>query len=209
MATQATTFTNGLGELMAWLLLPLRSIGFFEPQVFMTLMTLASILLFLFLQRKIRDNTTPGEAAPLRGKLAGVAYFLLCFFVTNVTAVALKTLIREELDYTTDMWFIPYVGPLHFFIASVIIAYLFLLVRNRSTLLDGLLCLYVQGGLVGGFAIALYRLQHESFSLFDVTTGVSGVFMLAVFSIYNWDIVVRFARCIREGLQLMRPSLAP
>ncbi len=64
------------------------------------------------------------RAATSGRRLWLAAYFGLCFLATNGLAVGLKTLIVEELDYPARVWFEAYVGPLHFYIVAVALAYL-------------------------------------------------------------------------------------
>ena len=123
-------FTNRLGEALAPFLLWLRGLGFLEWYVYMPIMALASIGMFWSLTKKLNSNGTFSGSRAQRRTMWLAAYYGLCFLATNVLAVAFKTLIVEELDYPTRVWFEAYVGPLHFFILSVIIAYLAVLVRN-------------------------------------------------------------------------------
>ncbi len=191
-ADSAVTFANRLGETLGPLLLWLRGLGFFEWYVYMPLMTVVSVGLFWGLARHLDRNGTFGGPRAQRRTLWLAAYYGLCFLATNVLAVGLKTLIVEELDYATRVWFEAYVGPLHFYIFAVVIAYLTLLVRNRRGVLDRALGLFVQIGLVGGYGVGLFRIFNEPISLADPTTGVSGFVLCAYFALYNYDLHQRF-----------------
>lgn len=187
------TFTNVLGQFLAPFLIFLRSTGFFEAYVFMPVMTALSIPLFVWLARKLaRNGTFDGPAARFK-KLWLAAYYGICFLITNVTAVAFKTLMVEELDYTSRVWFEAYVGPMHFYILSVCIAYVWMILRNSRTPLDVGLIGYIQIGLIGGYSVGIYRLLYEPFSILDVTTGISGIFLGAYFLLYNFDLYGRLS----------------
>jgi len=126
-------------------------------------------------------------------------YYALCFLGTNVLAVAFKTLIVEEMDYERRVWFEPYVGPLHFYIFSAVLAYIALLARARRTPIDALLGVYVQIALIGGYAIAVYRITNEPFSIVDPTTGVGGMILGVCFAVYNFDLYRRFIAASRRS----------
>ena len=193
MENSDITYANGLGELLSPILKLIRATGFFEAYVFMPLMTVLSIYVFVRLRKSLRNNGTFKSGVHSRYKWVLLsAYYSLCFMATNVFAVALKTLIIEEMDYVEPVWFLHLVGPLHFYIESVVLSYLWLISRNQRTILDKSLCFYIQLGLFGGYSVAVYRLIHEPLEFTDVTTGFSGIFMLAWYGILNIDIVVRF-----------------
>ena len=193
MASETITFANELGEAIGPLLNVVRRTGFFEAPVYLVVMTSLAVAIFVRLARALQDNGTFSVRFRARFKVALlIAYFGQCFLVTNAAAVAFKTLIVEELDYETLPWFAPYVGPLHFYIASVAAVNLWLIRRNRSTLLDQALCGYIQVGLCGGYAVALYRLVFEPFDPTDVTTAVSGVVLMLWFGLLNADVLQRF-----------------
>lgn len=185
------TFTNGFGELIGPFLLWVRATGFFEAYVYMPVMTLLSIPLYLWLARRIDANGTfEGYRARYR-KLWLALYYGLCFLATNTLAVAFKTFIVEELDYPTRVWFEAYVGPLHFYIASVVTAFLLLLIRNGRTTTDIALGIYVQIGLIGGYSVAIYRVLNENISILEPTGGISGFVLAAYFCMYNYDLYKR------------------
>jgi len=185
------TFANPMGEWLAPLLLAMRATAFFEWYVYMPLMTLLSVPLYRWISRRLAAVGALEIVPPGRRGLWRAAYYFLCFLLTNVLAVALKTMIVEEMDYPEPPWFAGLVSPLHFYIASVAGAYLWLLVRARRAPLDWALGVYVQIGLAGGYAVAAWRLRHEPFSLGDPTTAVSGIVMGLTFLAYNWDLARR------------------
>jgi hypothetical protein len=58
---------------------------------------------------------------------------------------------------------------------------------------------YVQIALIGGYAIAVYRITNEPFSIVDPTTGVGGVILGACFAVYNFDLYRRFVAASRQS----------
>ena len=187
--TPSATFTNRLGEVLAPFLLWMRDVGFFEWYVYIPVMTASAVGLFLIVVRATERNGTFNDRP--RRAIWLAAYFGLCFLATNGLAVGLKTLIVEELDYTGRVWFEAYVGPLHFYITAVAAAYLWLIARNRRETLDHALGVFVQAGLLAGYAVGVHRLLNEPFSLSDPTTGISGLVFFAWFGVYNLDLYRR------------------
>lgn len=193
MNSQDITYANELGELLAPFLKILRATGFFEAYVFIPVMTLISVFIFVKLLKIMKYNGTFKNELRSHYKVTVLSsYYSLCFIFANVIAVAFKTLIIEEMDYETPVWYLHLVGPLHFYITSVTGAYLWLIARNRKSLFDHFLIIYIQLGMLGGYYTAIYRIMYEPFDLLDVTSGVSGVFILLWFGILNTDIVIRF-----------------
>ena len=186
------TFTNRLGEALAPFLLWLRGLGFFEWYVYVPVMTLGSIGIFWSLAKKLDSNGTFSGSRAQRRTMWLAAYYGLCFLATNLLAVAFKTLIVEELDYPTRVWFEAYVGPLHFFILSVVIAYLAVLVRNSQDRLDRTLGFYVQAGLIAGYGVGVFRIVNEPISLLEPTNGLSGFVLCAYCALCNYDLYKRF-----------------
>lgn len=184
-------FANPLGEWLAPLLLALRTTGFFEWYVYIPLMTLASIPLYGRLARRLA-SAGAFDVIPVRQRpLWRAAYYAVCFLLTNALAVGVKTLIVEEMDYTEPVWFAPLVSVLHFYIASVSGAYLWMIARSRRTWIDWLCGGYVQVGLAGGYAVAVYRMRYERWSLVDPTMAVGAVLLGVMFAAYNWDLARR------------------
>lgn len=186
----SVTYANRLGEALGPLLLWLRGLGLFEWYVYVPAMTAAAVGLHLGLVRTLDRNGTFDGRRRRRFWLA--AYYGLCFLVTNGVAVGLKTLIVEELDYPSRVWFEAWVGPLHFCIAAVALAYLVLLARNRSDPLDRALGLFIQIGLIAGYAVGVFRVFNEPISLANPTAGLSGFVLCAYFALYNYDLYRRF-----------------
>ena len=184
MSEQKVTFANFLGELLAPILIAIRSTGFFEAYVFIPTMTLLSIFIFIKLLPAMKKRTT----------IFLTAYFCLCFIMTNAAAVALKTLIVEEMDYESEVWFLHLVSPLHLFIVSVSGVFLWLIRRNSNTILDRILCVYIQLGLLGGYYTAFFRLLHEPFDLSDITSGFGMLILISLFTVLNIDLLIRFKR---------------
>ena len=197
LSDTGVTYASPLGEALGPLLLWLRGSGFFEAHVYMSLMTLLSVGVFWWLARRLRDNGTFDGDRPWSRRLWLAAYYGLCFLVTNSLAVALKTLIVEEMDYVTRVWFEAYVSPLHFYIVAVVLAYLVILWRHRRSPIDHALALFVQLGLIAGYGVGVYRIFNEPISWTDVTAGVSGFVLCAYFGVYNYDLYRRFVR--RQG----------
>ncbi|MEM9387907.1 MAG: hypothetical protein AAGA68_22830 [Pseudomonadota bacterium] len=197
MNAEPLQFSNALGRALAPLLLAIRSTGFFEASAFLPLMTFASVALFLVLYRRLHRNGFFEEGHRIVRYTLALGYFTQCFLVLNAGAVALKSMIVQELDYSEWHWYIPWVSPLHFYIASVATAHLCAIWRSDRAAIDNALCGYVQVGLLGGFYIAAHRLLTEPFEVTDVTTGVGATFMLIWFAVLNWDIVLRL--CPRDS----------
>ena len=193
--SEPVTFANGLGAALAPFLFWLRGLGFFEAHVFIPVMTAASIGIFWRLYGTFDRNRTFRASRLSRAVWLAVCY-ALCFLACNALAVAFKTLIVEELDYTGRVWFEAYVGPLHFFITAAAIAYLVLIARNRRTPLDYALGAFVQAGLLGGYAAGAHRLLNEPITLADPTTGISGLVFFAWFGLYNCDL---YRRLVIQG----------
>lgn len=186
------TFSNKMGDFLAPILSVIRETGFFEAAIFMSSMTLLSLILFIVMQRKLKRGLFFTD--PIRRKFSLLwlaSIFSLCFLVTNSTAVAFKTLIVEETDYPVVPDYIAWVSPLHFLISSLALAHLWLFWRNRQTAFDLFLIAYVQIGLLGGYYIGLHRLTHEPIVLTDVTSGLSGIFFFIWFGALNWDLWLR------------------
>jgi hypothetical protein len=95
--TQAATFANPLGEWLAPVLLALRATGLFEAHVYLPAMTLLAVPLYATLLHRLRTSGDLNRRPHRRLWL--VAYFAVCFLLTNSLAVAVKTLIIEEIDY--------------------------------------------------------------------------------------------------------------
>ena len=189
MAAAPVTYANGLGEALAPFLLFLRALGFFEWYVYIPVMTVLAIGLFRSLVGTLDHN---GSLAGRRWRAVWLAaYFGLCFLATNGLAVGLKTLIVEELDYPARVWFEAYVGPLHFYIVAVVLAYLVLLARNRTAALDRGLGLFVQIGLLAGYSVGVFRILNEPISAANPTAGLSGFILCAWFALYNYDLYRR------------------
>jgi hypothetical protein len=195
----SVTYTNDLYTYLAPVLLWVRKTGFFEAYVFMPLMSALAIALFFNIKRVAQHNGTFQHAIRARfAKTWLFSYFSLCFILTNAIAVAFKTMIFEETDYTQFHWFVPWVSPLHFYITSVTAAMLWLIARNRQSCLDIALCLYIQVGFVGGYGVATYRLVHEPFDLLDPTTGISSLFFYLWLGVLNLDLIMRFPSAWRH-----------
>lgn len=189
------TFANTMGELLEPILKIVRATGFFEAQVFLTTMTIVSIVLFTKVVNVLKTNGTfEIRVRKQFRKIVLGAYYTLCFIACNAIVVAFKTMIVQEMDYETKVWFLHLVSPLHFYIVSVTGGFIWLAWRNRQTVLDQLLCIYIQIGLCGGYYIAIDRLIRESLDFTDPTSGVSGIFMIVWFGILNTDLVLRFVK---------------
>ena len=193
MITETTTFANTLGEMLAPFLVVIRATGFFEAHVFIPLMCFLSVVLFIGLKNRAMTNGVLEVGMRKKGFYVFLfGYYSLCFLLTNASAVAFKTLIVEEMDYDQMYWFVPYVGPLHFYIVSVVLAHLHLVKSNRSSLFNRVLIVYAQIGYLGGYAVGVHRLLTEPFELTDVTTGMSGIFFFIWFGVLNFDLVLHY-----------------
>ncbi|MEQ1897645.1 MAG: hypothetical protein ABL971_09715 [Vicinamibacterales bacterium] len=184
-------FANPLGHWLAPLLLTLRSVGFFEWYVYMPAMTLVSFPLYRFMARRLDTVPAFRASSAWHQRVRRSACYAASFLLPNVLAVALKTLIVEEMDYVAPVWYAPLVSPLHFYIASVTGAYLWMIGRTRRTWADWACAGHIQLGLVGGYAVAGYRLLNEQWSWLDPTTAIGGLIIGVVSLGYNWDLVWR------------------
>lgn len=200
MSSETVTFVNPLGEALAPILLAIRSTGFFEVYVYFPAMVLVAAVLFVKLKRTADANGTFQTPFHRRTRYLLLAlYALMCFFVTGAFAVALKTLILEELDYTEAHWFIHYVSYLHFYIASVAGVFVYLVWANRSNWMNRVLCLYAQIGFLGAYWIGGYRILNEEWDLLDPASGLSGFYLFLVFGVLNVDIALRFCRPVTSA----------
>lgn len=190
-AMNAVHFANPLGPWLAPLLLALRSVGFFEWYVYMPAMTLASFPLYLSVARRLDSASAVRNRPVWQRRVRHSACYAACFLLPNVLAVALKTLIVEEMDYATLVWYAPLVSPLHFYIASVIGAYLWTLGRTDRTWLGWACAGHIQLGLVGGYAVSGYRLLNEQWSWLDPTMALGGLMIGVISLVYNWDLAWR------------------
>jgi len=190
--TTDITFTNGLAEFLGPLLLLIRATGFFEATVFIPSMSALAVVVFMLVRRAAIRNGTFATGLPKRFvHLWQFGYFTLCFIVTNSTAVAFKTMMWEETDYETFVWFLPWVSPLHFYISAVAGSMLWVIVRRCDGWLDKSLVVFVQIGLLGGYYVGIRRLIDEPFELTNPTTGFSGVFFILWFLLLNIDLALR------------------
>ena len=192
MNAETVTYTNTLGELIAPFLLALRSTGFFKIYVYLPLMTILGIAIFVRTYRRMMVNGT--FDSPLRQRCRYVIlplYFMMCFFFTGGIAVALKTMMLEETDYTEAHWFIPYVSYLHFYIASISLAYILLMLTNRSSFLSRALSVYIQIGFIGAYIIGIDRIINEPWVLSDPASGLSGFYLIGMFGILHIDVILR------------------
>jgi len=195
MTIGTTTFANALGEFFAPLLLAVRSTGFFEAYVFLPLTAILAIMIFVRIYKKMAINGTFELSIRQRYRRVILPlYFMMCFFFTGGLAIAFKTMIIEEMDYTEPHWYIPYVSHLHFFIASVSLAYMYLMHSNNSSLLSKVLGVYVQIGFVGAYVIGAYRVIYEPWVLSDPASGLSGFYLSAIFGILHFDVILRLLK---------------
>jgi len=199
MMTADLHYTWSLARYFGPLLRPLHDSGFFFATVFLTVMTIPSIILFVWVVRRIRRNDTLAGS----GRFARVWWYSFYFYISwmalNSLAVAFKTMIVEELVYQERKWFEPYLPGIHFYITSACLAYLALVVKSRYRLSDLLLAIYLQIALLAGYATAAYRTLNE-----DRDGAIGGVILLVFFAVCNYDIVKR----LRKGLSLSVPASA-
>ncbi|MEM7058612.1 MAG: hypothetical protein AAF557_13545 [Pseudomonadota bacterium] len=200
MSSETVTFVNPLGEALAPLLLAIRSTGFFEVFVYFPAMVIVAAVLFIKLKRTANANGTFQTPFHRRTRYLLLAlYALMCFFATGAFAVALKTLMLEETDYTEAHWFIPYVSYLHFYITSVAGVFVYLVWTNRPSWFNRALCIYVQIGFLGAYWIGGYRIMNEEWDLLDPASGLSGFYLFLVFGVLNVDIALRFGHPTKQA----------
>tara|TARA_Y100000588_G_C14223080_1_gene911927 strand:- start:584 stop:1198 length:615 start_codon:yes stop_codon:yes gene_type:complete len=192
--SETVTFANRLGVILGPAIVWLRDVGFFEWYVYVPFMTILSVGIFRYLLVRLGGNGTFSDCSRTQRLLWSAAYYGLCFLITNGTAVGLKTLIVEELDYSTRVWFEAYVGPLHFYIALVALVYVALLIRNQRLWPDRLGAIFVQLGLLAGYLVGIYRVVNEPMSFDEPTAGLSGIVLCIYFAVYNFDLYSRFLK---------------
>jgi hypothetical protein len=183
-----------MGEWLAPLLLAIRATGFFEWYVYMPVMTLAAIPVYRLVRRRLDGAAAQQSDRRRQHPLWNAGYFAVCFILTNALAVAVKTMIVEEMDYTEPVWFSALVSPLHFYIVSVAAAYLWLVADPQPGYGDWIRAAYVQVGLLGGYAVGVYRVVNEPFSFADPTTALGGIFLVLMFLALNFDAWRNLAR---------------
>ena len=172
----AVTFANCLGQLLAPVLLAIRATGFFEWWVYIPTMTVVAALAYLgLLRRHRRAGASTGWPLARHG-----LHFLACWLGANALAVAFKTLIVQEMDYTEPVWFAGLVSPLHFYIASVTAAYLWIVTSPGASRAERAGGLYVEIGLFAGCTVGIHRLHTEPFTVSDITSGIGGLVILAL-----------------------------
>jgi hypothetical protein len=178
------------------LLRPLHDSGFFFAAVFLPVMTVPSILLFVWVVRKIRSNNTLAASGRFARLLWYSFYFYISWMALNSLAVAFKTMIVEELVYQERKWFEPYLPAIHFYITSACLAYLALVIKSGYRFSNLLLATYLQVALIAGYATAAYRSLNE-----DRDGAIGGVLLLIFFVVCNYDIISR----LRQGYTVSVP----
>jgi hypothetical protein len=176
------TFARHFGPILQ----PLHDSGFFFAPVFLTVMTIPSIVLFIWVFKKIRKNNTLGAMSRSVRLLWYSFYFFIAWMALNSLAVAFKTMIVEELVYQERKWFEPYLPGIHFYITSACLVYLVLIVKAKYHFYDLLLALYLQIALLAGFATAASRALNE-----DRDGSIGGIILLIFFAVCNFDLLRR------------------
>jgi hypothetical protein len=189
MMTADIHYTWSFGKYFGPILRPLHDSGFFFAAVFLPVMTVPSIILFIWVMRRIRQNDTLAGSAGFARFLWYSFYFYISWMALNSLAVAFKTMIVEELVYQERKWFEPYLPGIHFYITSACLAYLALVIKSRYRSSDLLLAIYVQVSLLAGYATAGYRALNE-----DRDGAIGGVLLLVFFAVCNYDIIKRLRR---------------
>jgi hypothetical protein len=177
------TFTSPLGAWLGPVLIWLRQRQFFEVYAYIPLMTIAAGLLYYRFTRRTTGDV-PYAGGPTRRLPWEAFYFSLCWIATNSFAVGLKTLIVEELDYGRRVWFEHLIGPGHLVLTLVCLAHLWLIVRPGKFPLP--CCLALQASIALGYALGGLRILSNNGP--DV---LSGVFLLAYFGVWNYDLLHR------------------
>src|SRR5260370_5225374 len=101
-------YTWSFARFFGPLLRPLHESGFFFAAVFLSVMTIPSIALFIWVVNKIRRNNTLWANNRVARFLWYSFYFYISWMALNSLAVAFKTMIVEELVYQERKWFEPY-----------------------------------------------------------------------------------------------------
>jgi hypothetical protein len=175
----AVTFANGLGRMLAPLLLAIRETGFFEWWVYVPTMTLLALAAYAGFLRRARRHGVPRHPSVLSRLATHLLHISVCVVGANALAVAFKTLIVEEMDYAQPVWFAGLVSPLHFYIASVAACYLTVVTGPATSRHARLQGVYAELGLFAFCTVGIHRLHTQSFSLLDPTMAVGGALILA------------------------------
>lgn len=158
-------------------------------------MTALAIALFVWASARVRRFGYLGAQKRLHRLFWYSIYFSICWVAMASFGVGLKTMIVEELDYQERKWFEPYLAPSHLYISSVALAYIFLIVKSKSSYYDLLWIFYIQVGLIAGSVVACYRMLYE-----DIEGATGGALLMLFFAVCNYDLIRRARRILSASI---------
>lgn len=168
---------------------------FFDFYIYLPIVTVPAIASFLAVRRRVIQH----HSLRARGRTLRLCWYGLYFYISwmawTTFAVALKTMIVEELDYQERKWFEPYLPAIHFYVSSASFAYILLVTRSKFKALDWFLSLYLQVALIAGMGVAGYRALYE-----DIEGALGGVLLLMLFAVCNYDLLKRMRSSLAERI---------
>jgi hypothetical protein len=184
-------FARHFDPLIGWL----HRRGLFDFYVHIPVMTALAIALFVWAFLRVRRIGYLGAQKRFPRFFWHSIYFSICWMAMASFGVGLKTMIVEELDYQERKWFEPYLAPSHLYISSVAFAYIFLIVKSKSSYYDLLWTFYIQVGLIAGYIVACYRMLHE-----DIEGATGGALLILFFAVCNYDLIRRARRILSANI---------
>ena len=179
------SFAAYLHLVLRWL----HEIGFFNFYVYFPLLSAVGVALYVWMFVRVRRNGAYADSSRAGQCFWHVILLSVSWLASASFFVAFKLMIVEELDYQERKWFEWTLAPSHLYIASLAVAYLWLVAKNRSSALDLWSALYLQIGLLAGYAVATYRVFNEA-----VEGASGGASLFLFFAAINYDLVQRMRR---------------
>jgi len=179
-------YTWQFGRTFAPFLGLLHRSGFFEPAVYLSIMTIPAIALFAWMIPRAKPEISATSTSKLARGLRYFLYFFMCWMVTNSFAAGFKTMIVEELAYQERKWFEAYLPAVHLFAASAFLVDIVLVGKPIIGRFRLLAACYLQFALLAGYGAAIYRLWHE-----DTEGAIGGIILLVFFAYRNYALAKR------------------
>jgi formylglycine-generating enzyme len=179
-------FTWQFGRIFIPLLGLLYRSGFFDPAVYLSVMTIPAIALFAWMVQRAQPEISAASTSKLARGLRYFLYFFMCWMAMNSFAAGFKTMIVEELAYQERKWFEPYLPALHFFAASAFLVDVVLVGKPIIGRFRLLAACYLQFTLLAGYGAAIYRVWHE-----DAEGAIGGIILLVFFVYRNYVLAKR------------------
>lgn len=172
-------YTWQFGRNFAPLLGLLHRSGFFDPAVYLSVMTIPAFALFAWMVPRAKPEISATSTNKLTQGLLYFLYFFMCWMAVNSLAAGFKTMIVEELAYQERKWFEAYLPAVHFFAASAFFVDIALVGKPIMGRFRLLAAGYLQFALLAGYGAAIHRVWHED------TEGTIGGIILLVFFVYR------------------------